>query len=138
MKLFGYLANVYLNRYIIVTGGIDRKDNKKVLDSIYVFDIKKETWQLLNIKIPIAYCSSINNIYCHNNNTIHILGGENENYEYLNSHYSFKLLYIGLYDISIINSILNYWIIKNNINIGWIQEFNNIIFDYCHNQMITE
>ncbi|ETO35253.1 hypothetical protein RFI_01809 [Reticulomyxa filosa] len=127
---FNGYAYVCINSTILFFGGYCFKDGV-FSKSVYKYSIQENKWMTFPNMLPslLESCIAILN---EENFDIHIIGGKNDKDITLSTHMKTK---VRLWDPSQLSKnemkrIIQYWIRTLKIKLGWIADFDQIIFKY--------
>ncbi|ETO12233.1 hypothetical protein RFI_25143 [Reticulomyxa filosa] len=125
-------AYVRINDSILFFGGFSYKYNKSIyLKSVHKYSIREDKWITFQNILPSPLYDSIA-ILSEEDNFIHIIGGEDDKGTTLSIHMKTK---VRVWDTSQLSKdeikfIIEYWIRALKIKLGWIDDFDHIIFKY--------
>ncbi|ETO34285.1 hypothetical protein RFI_02809 [Reticulomyxa filosa] len=127
---FYQYACVCINDIILFFGGYGYKNGDYTFSkSVYKYSIQTKKWMSFQNTLPSPLCHCVA-ILSENDNHVHIIGGR-ENI-ILSTHMKTK---VRIWDISQLSKneikfIIQYWIRNLMIKLGWIDDFDQIIFKY--------
>ncbi|ETO24845.1 hypothetical protein RFI_12311 [Reticulomyxa filosa] len=139
---YGY-GYVCINDVILFFGGCHSSTCSK---SVYMYSIQEDKWTKFKKTLPSPLYNCVA-ILSEEENYIHIIGGQHNSYSEVSTHTKTKVrvwyasqlviicLFICLTQINFfpkdkIKFIIQYWIRTLNIKLGWIDNFDQIIFKY--------
>ncbi|ETO04231.1 hypothetical protein RFI_33168 [Reticulomyxa filosa] len=125
---FYHYAYVRVNDFILFFGGWISGDVSK---SVYKYSIQENKWMTFQdtLPTPLYNCAAI---LSEDDGHIHVIGGNNDKYITLSTHIKTK---VRVWDYSQLSKneikcIIQYWIRTSEIKLGWIYDFEKIIFNY--------
>ncbi|ETO06667.1 hypothetical protein RFI_30725 [Reticulomyxa filosa] len=123
-------AYVCINNTILFFGGLNVYDNV-VSKSVHKYSIRENKWMTFQntLPSPLSNCVAILN---EDDNYIHIIGGQGDKNRKVLTHMKTKVrvwdpLQLAKDEIKL---IIQYWIRKSKIKLGWIDDFDQIIMKY--------
>ncbi|ETO33601.1 hypothetical protein RFI_03500 [Reticulomyxa filosa] len=126
-SIFSNFAYLLLDNYILVFGG--KCASSTITDAIHVYNVRHKQWRQLAQILPKALVDCYA-IASHDQDFIHIIGGDNHKLKCQNSHYAIRCYYLILTKEKI-KMIIDYWIRIISFNrLGWIKEFVTCVAEY--------
>ncbi|ETO32476.1 hypothetical protein RFI_04642 [Reticulomyxa filosa] len=133
IKPFFRYAYVCINDIILFFGGRNAKlDDKSVVSkSVYKYSIQENKWMIFqnNLPNPLYDCVAI---LSEDDNHIHIIGGQNDKNTTISTHMKTK---VRVWDASLLSKheikfIIQHWVRTLKIKLGWINDFDELVFKY--------
>ncbi|ETO10980.1 hypothetical protein RFI_26396 [Reticulomyxa filosa] len=130
---FSYYAYVLINDIILFFGGLNN-NNGDLSKSVYKYSIQEDEWTTFQDILPSTLHNGVA-ILSEDESDIHIIGGQHDLHNAVSTHMKTK---VRIWDNSQllkneVKLIIKYWIRTLKIKLGWIDDFDQIIFKYSRN-----